>query len=545
MSQSTATTATASPMAGEEPTVKPRVLVSDPLPSEALTALRGLAEIDQVQGLTPQQLAEKVRPYQALIVRSASRVTREVIEAAENLQVIGRAGVGVDNIDVEAATQRGILVVNSPGGNTISAAEHTMALLLAAARMIPQAHASLTAGQWDRKTFTGLELYQKTLGVVGLGRIGREVATRAAAFAMRVVAFDPFLSADYARDRGIEALPLEELLALSDYVTIHVPLSQETRNLLSAERLGKMRKGAVLVNCARGGIVDEAALYEALQSGQLAAAGLDVFASEPPEGSPLLGLKNIVVTPHLAASTHEAQNRVAIDVAEQIAEVFRGNPPRTAVNIPYLRPEVMSALRPFLHLAEQMGKLAASLAQGPVRRVRLQYRGGLADSEVNYLTKAALRGILSVSHCEVVNFVNAILVANERGIEVAESTSRTSATYSNLIELEVDSEKGARRLGGAVFDEQARVIELDHYAISLVPEGIKLITWQDDTPGVVGKVGTLLGDADVNIAEMQVGRSTRRGRAVMVMALDEGPEDGVVERIRALQGIEDARLVVL
>lgn len=526
--------------------MKPRVLVSDPLPSEALVALKGLAEIDQVSGLTPQQLAEKVKPYQALIVRSASRVTREVIEAAENLQIIGRAGVGVDNIDVEAATQRGILVVNSPGGNTISAAEHTMALLLASARMIPQAHASMVAGVWDRKSFTGLELYQKTLGIVGLGRIGREVATRAASFQMRVVAYDPFLSADYARDRGIEAMELDDLLKIADYVTIHVPLSKETRDLFSGERLARMKKGAVLINCARGGIVDEAALVEAVKSGHLTTAALDVYSSEPlPADSFLRSAQGIVMTPHLAASTHEAQNRVAVDVAEQIAEVFQGNPPRSAVNIPYLRPEVMSALRPFMHLSEQMGKLAASLGQGPARKVRLHYRGGLADAEVSYLTKAVLRGMLSVSHCEVVNFVNAMLVAQERGIETTESTSRASGTYSNLIELELDSEKGSRRLCGAVFDDQARIIELDHYPISMVPDGIKLITWQDDTPGVVGKVGTLLGDADVNIAEMQVGRTSMRGRAVMVMAVDDRPGDGVVEKIRGLQGIEDARLVVL
>ncbi len=526
--------------------MKPKVLVSDPLPAEALVALQGIAEIDTVSGLTPAQLAEKVKPYQALIVRSASRVTREVIEAAENLQIIGRAGVGVDNIDVEAATQRGILVVNSPGGNTISAAEHTMALLLASARMIPQAHASMVAGQWDRKSFTGLELYQKTIGIVGLGRIGREVASRAASFQMRVVAYDPFLTAEYARDRGIEAMALDDLLKVADYVTIHVPLSNETRNLFSADRLALMKKGAVLVNCARGGIVDEAALVEAVKSGQLATAALDVFSSEPlKDDSPLHGSKGIVMTPHLAASTHEAQNRVAIDVAEQIAEVFQGNPPRSAVNIPYLRPEVMSALRPFMHLSEQMGKLAAALSPGPARKVRLHYKGGLADAEVSYLTKAVLRGMLSVSYCEVVNFVNAILVAQERGIETTESTSRASGTYSNLIELELEHEKGTRRLSGAVFDDQPRIIELDHFPINLVPDGIKLFTWQDDTPGVVGKVGTALGDADVNIAEMQVGRSSQRGRAVMVMAVDELPADGVVEKIRALQGIEDARLVVL
>ncbi|MEW6276990.1 MAG: phosphoglycerate dehydrogenase, partial [Candidatus Eremiobacterota bacterium] len=456
-----------------------------------------------------------------------------------------RAGVGVDNIDVEAATQRGILVVNSPGGNTISAAEHTMALLLSAARKVPQAHASMVSGKWDRKTFTGVELYQKTLGVVGLGRIGREVAVRAASFAMRVVAYDPFLSADYARDRGIEPMSIDDLLAVSDYVTLHVPLSDDTRNLISAERIRRMKKGAVLVNCARGGIVDEQALFEALKNRHLGAAALDVYQNEPPTGSPLLSLDNVVLTPHLAASTHEAQHRVAVDVAEQILEVFRGNPPRSAVNIPYLRPEVMSVLRPYLHLAEQMGKFAGTLAQGPIRRVRITYRGSLSDFDVSFLTKAALRGLLWSTHTEIVNFVNAAVAAQERGIEVSETTTRVCPTYSSLIDLEVESEKGDRHVAGAVFEDQPRVVGLDSYPISLVPEGIKLITWQTDQPGVVGKVGTLLGDGDVNIAEMQVGRSHSRGRAVMVMALDERPDPSVLERIRQLAGIEDARLVVL
>ncbi len=522
---------------------KPRILVSDPLPQDILDFLRKEAEVVEIK---PAELLAKVGGFEALIVRSGSKVTKEVVAAGTDLKIIGRAGVGVDNIDVDAATARGIMVVNSPQGNTISAAEHTVGLILATARMVPQAHASMHRGEWDRKTFTGLELYNKTLGVLGFGRIGREVATRCASFKMRVLAYDPFVAGDHVKEWGAEPATLDDLLSRCDFVTLHLPKTAETAGLLNAARLGAMKKGAILVNCARGGIIDENALYEVLKSGHLAGAALDVYDQEPPGDIPLLSLPNVVTTPHLAASTHEAQERVAVDVAEQVVEVLRGGPARSAVNIPYVPPEVLGFLRPYLTLAERMGRFLEGLTDGAVRAVRIHYRGELADSETSFVTKAALKGLLSHGSPETVNFVNAALIARERGIELTESKNRHGGTYSNLIEMEIETEKGRRRCSGTIFgDEQPRAVDLDGYRISVVLEGCKLLTWQNDQPGVVGRVGTMLGEHDINIAEMQVGRQTVRDKAVMVMAVDEKPGPEVLTAVGGLTGIEEVRLVTL
>lgn len=523
------------------------MFVSDPLSDEALALLRESAEVLVETGLTAAQLGARLAETgaQALLVRSQSKVTPEVIQAAPALRVIGRAGVGVDNIDVPAATQRGIVVVNSPEGNTISAAEHTMSLLLAAARKLPAAHASMARGEWDRKNFTGIELYNKVLGVVGLGRIGREVAARAASFKMRVLAYDPHIGERFAREIGVELTTVEDLLSRSDFVTLHVPLTPETQNLLDDRRLALMKPGSVLVNCARGGIVDEEALARALQGGPLAMAALDVFREEPPKGSPLLGLPNVVLTPHLAASTVEAQVRVAVDVAEQALAVLAGGPPRSAVNLAYLPPHVLEFLRPYLLVAERLGRLLACLAPGPVNNVRVTAHGEVATHDVSFLTRAALVGLLS-QDLATLNLVNADYIARQRGVQVTETRCAGSPAYSSLLELEVEA--GGRRFhcsGTVIGDDLPRLVELDGYRISTVLEGVKLLTWQNDTPGVVGRVGSVLGEHDVNIAEMQVGRREARTHAVMVMSLDDAPSDGVLPRIQALQGIEDARLVRL
>lgn len=523
------------------------MFVSDPLAEEALTLLREGAEVLVETGLTGPQLAARLAETgaQALLVRSQSRVTPEVVDAAPALRVIGRAGVGVDNIDVPSATRRGIVVVNSPEGNTISAAEHTMSLLLAAARKVPAAHASMVRGEWDRKTFTGIELYNKVLGVVGLGRIGREVAARAASFKMRVLAFDPHIGERFARELGVELCSVEDLLARSDFVTLHVPLTPETQNLLDERRLAGMKPGSVLVNCARGGIVDEDALYRALQTGPLAAAALDVFREEPPKGSPLLTLPNVVLTPHLAASTHEAQIRVAVDVAEQALQVLAGGPPRSAVNLAYLPPHVLEFLRPYLLVSERLGRLLACLAPGPVSQVRLVARGEVGTHDVSFLTRAALVGLLS-QDLATLNLVNADYMARQRGVEVTETRSADSPAYASLLELEVEAGGRTLRCSGTVIgDDLPRLVELDGYRISTVLEGVKLLTWQNDTPGVVGRVGSVLGEHDVNIAEMQVGRLQARTRAVMVMSLDDAPDRSILRDIQALPGIEDARLVSL
>lgn len=523
-----------------------RILVSDPLPQEIVDNLRKEAEVEVSTGLKPAELAAKLAGFDALIVRSQSKVTREVIEGAPTLRVIGRAGVGVDNIDVEAATSKGVMVINSPEGNTISAAEHTFGLLLAAARWVPQAQASMRAGEWDRKTFTGFELYNKTLGIVGFGRIGREVAERAAAFRMKILAYDPFISEEFARERGAELAQLDDLVRRSDFITLHMPKTPETEGLFNAARLALLKPSAILVNCARGGIVDEAALYEALKAKKLAAAALDVFAQEPLGPSPLLELPNFISTPHLAASTHEAQERVAVDVAEQVLEVLRGGAPRSAVNIPYVPPEAMSFLRPYLSLAERMGKFGQSLASGPITQVSVSYRGEVTEHDTRFLTKALLRGMLAAGSPETVNFVNAAVVARNRGIAVNESSNRTSPTYSSYVEVTLRSAQRSCTLGGTVFgSDEARVVSMDGYSMSVVLTGTKLITWQTDRPGVVGRVGSLLGQSDINIAEMQLGRSSPRTHAVMIMSIDEHASDSVLSQIKQLDGIEDARLVHL
>lgn len=523
-----------------------KILVSDPLPQEIVDNLRKEAEVEVATGLKPAELAAKLAGFDALIVRSQSKVTKEVIEGATQLRVIGRAGVGVDNIDVEAATNKGIMVINSPEGNTISAAEHTFGLLLAAARWVPQAQASMRAGEWDRKTFTGFELYNKTLGIVGFGRIGREVGERAAAFRMKLLAYDPFISEEFAKERGAEKVELDDLLQRSDFITLHMPKTAETEGLINATKLALLKPSAILVNCARGGIIDETALYEALKGKKLAAAALDVYAQEPVGATPLLELLNFVSTPHLAASTHEAQERVAVDVAEQILEVLRGGAPRSAVNIPYVPPEAMSFLKPYLGLAERMGKFAQSLLSGPIAAVNVSYRGEVSEGDTRFLTKALLRGLLAAGSPETVNFVNAAVVARNRGISVSEGSTRGHSTYSSLIEVTVRSAQRSCTLAGTVFGtNEARVVEMDGHAISVVLSGTKLITWQTDRPGVMGSVGSLLGQSDINIAEMQLGRSQPRTHAVMVMSIDETPSEAVMGEIKALAGIEEARLVQL
>lgn len=525
----------------------PKVFVSDTLSSEALQELERHLEVHVETGLSESELCQKIAGYDALMVRSATTVTAAVIEAATDLQVIGRAGVGVDNIDVPAATARGIMVINSPQGNTISAAEHTFALLLAAARKVPAADRSMREGRWDRSSFTGHELYNKTLGVVGFGRIGREVASRAASFKMKVLAYDPFVKDEAIAATGAEPRELDPLLAESDFVTLHVPKVAETVGLFGRERLLAMKPGSYLINCARGGIVDEEALVEVLDGGHLAGAAFDVFDKEPlPQDSPLRQAPRLVTTPHLAASTEEAQLRVAIDVAEQICEVLRGGSARSAVNLSYVPPQVLHELRPYVGLGERLGKFLYSLLGGKVRSIEVLYRGKLAAFDVDLLTKAAVKGVLGCGSPETVNFVNAAVVAAERGVEVRESKSASSATYSSVMELRLTTDKGTMLGTGAVFEDgQARLVALDCLELSVVLGGHKLVTWQNDEPGVVGRVGSLLGEEDINIAEMQVGRATPRTRAIMVMAIDDAPSASALERVGRLAGIERARFVTL
>jgi D-3-phosphoglycerate dehydrogenase len=527
-----------------------RVLVSDKLAEDGLSVLRESPGVELVvkTGMDAQELKEAISDADALLVRSATKVTSDVIAAAGKLVAIGRAGVGVDNIDVEAATQRGIVVCNSPEGNTVAAAEHTLAMMLALARNIPAANASLAAGEWKRSGFLGVELLNKTLGVVGLGKIGSEVAVRATAFGMKVVGHDPFIAADQAERLGVDIVELPELLERSDFITIHVPLTKDTQHLIGTENLAKVKPGVRIINCSRGAVVDEAALAEAVRDGRVAGAGLDVFEKEPPTESPLLGLDNVVLTPHLGASTAEAQVRVAVDVAQQVVDVLQGKPARSAVNVIPVSPEALRVLDPYLPLAEKMGSLHGQLAERPLRSVELTYAGSLADEDPRLLTRSFLKGLLSPIVDEPVNLVNASVVAQARGLRVTESRSREPEDYVSLITAHVGFDGAERVISGALFGRsEPRIVRVDGYRVEFSPAGHMLVSMHIDRPGMIGRVGTLLGGRDINIAGMHVGRSQPGpgGLSVMVLALDGPVPSDVMEQLRQVDGIETAQLVEL
>ncbi len=527
-----------------------KVLVSDRLSEEGLAALRVAPEVELVvkTSLTPEELLAEIKDADALLVRSATKVTAAVIEAAEKLAVIGRAGVGVDNIDVEAATRRGIVVCNSPEGNTAAAAEHTWALLLSLARNIPAAAASMKAGEWKRSQFVGVELLNKTLGVVGLGKIGSEVASRGRAFGMRVLGFDPFISAERAANLGVELVELPEILKQSDFITLHVPLTKDTRALLNAETFQLVKPGVRIVNCARGGVVDEAAAAEALRAGKVAGAAFDVFESEPPTDSPLLGLDNIVLTPHLGASTEEAQIKVAVDVAQQVLDVLQGRPARSAVNVIPVSADVLRRLEPYMLLAEKVGRLQSQLAQGPLSSVELIYAGELAEEDSRMLTRSFLKGLLQPILDIPVNVVNSALVAQQRGLKVTESRSRETADYVSLITARVHTDGEVREISGTLFGRsEPRVVRIDRYWVDFSPTGFMLVSLHIDQPGMIGQVGTRLGKHHINIAGMSVGRaqSGPGGQSVMVLSLDSAVPAEVMEELRQVKGIISSNLVEL
>lgn len=522
-----------------------RVLVSDPIAAEGVRKLEEGAEVVVRTGMKPSELIEIIPDFEALVVRSETRVTAEVLQAARHLRIVARAGVGVDNIDVASATERGILVVNSPEGNTIAAAEHTLALLLALSRNIPAAHASLSRGEWARSRFVGVEVYGKTLGIIGLGKIGREVARRARGFEMQVLAVDPFLSPDQAERLGIQLSEMDDLLSRSDYISVHVPLTKETRGLLNRERFATMKPGVRIINCARGGIVDEADLAAALHEGVVAGAAIDVFEQEPinPD-SPLLRAPNVVLTPHLGASTREAQIGVALDVAEQVLDVLNNRTARSAVNLPFVKPEVMAQLQPFLYLAEKMGRFHQQLADGPINAVDVIYRGDLADMEVSPISRALLKGLLEPLLSDTVTYVNAPLLAESRGVRVTESKTPHCEDYTHLIEVTVRTTKGSVTTTGALFGKRdVRIVGVDGYRVDVEPRGYAIVSRHIDTPGIVGRVGTALGEAGVNIAGMHLGRSEPGKQAVMILNVDSAVPDPLLERIAGMEGMCNARLV--
>jgi len=525
-----------------------KVLVSDPVSEEGLAILRADPEMEVVvkTGMKPEELIAAIPEFEGLVVRSETKVTASVIEAAANLEVIARAGVGVDNIDVPVATRRGVVVVNSPFGNTMAAAEHTLALLMAMSRNVPQAHNSLSGGEWKRSKFMGVELYEKVLGIIGLGKIGSEVARRAQAFGMEVIADDPFISPELAQRMNVRLVPLKELLEQSDFITLHLPYKKGDPAVLGKSELAATKDGVRIINVARGGVVDETALAEALKSGKVAGAAIDVFSEEPPKDCPLIGMENVIVTPHLGASTEEAQVKVAVDVCEQVLDVLHGRPARSAVNMPAVRLEVLLELQPYLLLSEKMGKMHAALSQGPISEVEVEYSGEVFEREMGPVTYALLKGVLQPVLEEQVNLVNARMVAESRGIRVVESKSSTTEDYPTLITVKVKSKGGERLIAGTLFGHrEPRIVRIDDYRVDFPPEGLLMLTMHHDLPGTIGKVGTILGSHGVNIAGMHVGRAHRGGRAVMALAVDDPIPAEVLAEVRKVPGMEEPRLVEL
>ena len=524
-----------------------KVLVSDSIDQAGIEILSQVAQVDVKTGLPPEELVKIIPEYDALMLRSGTKVTQEIIEAGTKLKIIGRAGVGVDNIDVPAATRHGIVVVNSPEGNTIAAAEHALAMMLSLSRHIPDANQSLKNSEWNRKRFIGSEVYKKTFGVIGLGKIGSHVATVGRALGMKILAYDPFISKERADQLGCTLVELDLLFAEADYISMHVPKTPETTHLINAQALAKMKPTARIINCSRGGIVDEEALVEALKAGKIAGAALDVFETEPLGESKLreLGSK-VILTPHLGASTAEAQVNVAIDVAEQIRDILLGLPARSAVNIPGLTPDVMEKLRPYLQLAETLGNLVGQLAGGRIDWLNVRLQGELAGSESQPLVVASIKGLLSPALRERVNYVNACIEAKERGIRVIETRDASIRDYSGSIHLEARGSLGEHSVTGALLSTgEIRITDLDEFPVNVPPSNYMLFTRHRDMPGIIGKIGSLLGSFNVNIASMQVGRKIVRGDAVMVISLDDPLPEGLLAEITKVPGIRDAYTVKL
>ena len=526
-----------------------KILVSDHLSEEGLKILKEVKEfkVEVKTDLKPDELKQAIKDYNALIVRSATKVTKDVINAADKLKVIGRAGVGLDNVDLEAATNRGIMVMNTPAGNTISTAEHTLSMLLALSRNIPIADSSLKSGEWKRSKFMGVELYGKTLGIIGLGRIGREVSKRAASFDMKIIAYDPFLSKEVAGQLGIELVELKELFKKSDYISVHTPLTDETRHMISEKEIVLMKSGVRIVNCARGGIIDEGALLEGLESGRVAGAALDVFEKEPPDlSSALLKHKNVVATPHLGASTEEAQVNVAIEICESVRDALLNKGIRNAANFPCLAAEVCQLLQPYINLGEKLGMLASQLFEGRVRELKINYTGEIIKYDLSPLTMAIVKGVLAPILQETVNYVNAKNLAKARGINILESKSEKEEDFTNLISLEMDVDGKPRKVAGTLFtNNEPRIVNVDGLYVETIPQGHMLFLENWDKPGVIGNLGTLLGKNKINIAGMTFGRDKPGGKAVSALNIDSPVSAKILDEIKELDNILSVKLVKL
>ncbi len=526
-----------------------KILITDPLAPAGVEILKQIPDVEVVERvrLSPEELKEVIKGYDVLIIRSGTKVTADVIESSDKLRFIGRAGVGLDNVDLDAATRKGIIVMNTPGGNTISTAEHTLSLLLSLARNIPQAYFSLKERKWDRKKFMGVELYGKILGIIGLGRIGREVAKRAQGFGMKIMGYDPYLPVDKFQELGIQEADVDEICQKADFITVHTPLTQETYHLIDERRLKMMKPTVRIINCARGGIIDESALKKALEEGWIAGAALDVYEKEPPEDWTLFDLPNLIGTPHLGASTREAQEKVAVQIAEQIRDALTGKGIFNAVNYPSVDPAVYNILYPYINLGERLGKFISQIMEGRLKSVYITYRGEpLVSKDTTPIKMAILKGILSSVVQDTVNYVNASLIAEERGLEVKEGKTQNLEDYANLIEISLKTDKRIYYVAGSIFKkDEPRIVRIDQFNLEAVPEGVMLVTYNDDRPGLIGMLGTVLGEAGVNIAGMTFGREKPMGSAIMVLNLDNEIPEEVVNRLKRIESIHDVKVVRL
>ena len=523
-----------------------KVMVTDKLSDKGVKVFQADPDIqcDVLPTPSPEDLLKIIPEYDALVIRSATNVTAEVLEAAKKLKVIGRAGVGLDNVDIPASTRAGVIVMNTPDGNTISAAEHTMALMLSLARKIPQAHQSLKEKKWDRNKFMGLEMFGKTLGVIGLGRIGFEVAKRARAFEMRILAFDPYSTPEKAALVGAELTTIDAILKEADFITVHVPKTKETTNLINAESLKKCKKGVRLINVARGGIYNEADLAEALKSGQVGGAGIDVFSEEPPTGNPLLDADNIVLTPHLGASTEEAQVNVAEVVAIQIVDALHGRTIANAVNIPAISLEDWKAVQPYYRMAQNLGRFAGQFFAGSIKSVEITYGGEVAKKKPEALTRVLLKELLGGRMDQPVNEVNVQVLAKEMGIKVSE-TKVEAGDFTTHMGLKVETDTGLRVLEAASAGASTQIVNLDGFRVAIPTEGSLIIFFNKDLPGMIGKASTVLGEAGVNIASLTNGRKEKGGEAVTVINVDGKVEDSVVGKLNAIPGVKNASVIQL
>jgi D-3-phosphoglycerate dehydrogenase len=525
-----------------------RVLVADKLPPKGMEVLkreeriRCYVEAD----ISPGELRATIGEYDGIIIRSRTTITGDIINASERLKVIGRAGIGVDNVDVQAATRRGILVMNTPRENAIAAAEHTIAMMLAISRNIPQANASTKSGKWERGRFTGVELYGKTLGIIGIGNIGSSVAERAQGLKMNVIGYDPYIPEDVAEQKGVPLVTLDDLLSRSDFISIHTPLTEDTRHLIDGETLEKMKTGMMIINCARGGIVDEGALLNALKSGKVRGAALDVFENEATGNNPLFEVDNVICTPHIGAATSEAQENVAVAIADQIVDFLVNKRIRNAVNIPIVSPDVLPVLKPYLDLGEKLGSFLTQVSDVAIEELSIEYKGTVAEYNVSPITVSVLRGLLTPYMGEVVNFVNASVIAKDRGIRVRESKSTTAEDFASMVAITAVARGGSNYIAGALFGTRDfRIVQINDFLIEAVPQGNMLLIQNYDRPGVIGNIGTTLGDRNINIATMQFSRDRSGGVAISLLHLDSVISKEVMEELSQLPDIMSVKHIEL